>query len=62
MRRVYCAECRRVEYRQAIQTWHENTAPRRETLTDWIVALVTWTVCCAALVAFYFWAWSAVMP
>lgn len=57
MREVYCAACNRVH---SVQAWDEWTAPRRETLGDWIKAFVTWAVCLGALVTFYFWAWSVV--
>jgi hypothetical protein len=46
MKRVYCAPCGRMEYRQADHP--EFTAPRRETAKDAAVAFIAWGVVLAA--------------
>ena len=47
MKRVHCSDCNRMEYRQADAEW---TAPRRETLKDFALALGTWGLVAVAYV------------
>lgn len=59
---VFCNECGKTEVRPRFQATPEISAPRRESVKDFVLALAVWGLVLAALGGMWWTAWTLVVP